>query len=141
MVQCEKTKEGLYMVEITYSQRKMLKHILKAGEKGVRWDKLEKKFGEIAAPKELLELTQQGLLKALGASGDEWDLHKPLPNPPKPNELYAVCTITAKSSIERDDELDKQDRDNRIMGIAGVLLGIAGTVLGIAGIVVAFLLR
>ena len=122
------------MVEITYSQRKMLKHILKAGKKGVRWDELEKKFGEIAAPKELLELTQQGLLKALGASGDEWDLHKPLPNPPKPNELYAVCTAAAKASIERDDELDKQDRDNRIMGIAG-------TVLGIAGIVVAFWLR
>jgi len=129
------------MIEITYSQRKMLKHILKAGEKGVRWDELEKKFGEIAASKELLELTQQGLLKALGVSGNEWDLHKDLPNLPDSSELYAVCTITAKGSIERDDELDKQDRDNRIMGIAGVFLGIAGTVLGIAGIVVAFLFR
>lgn len=123
------------------SQRKMLKYILKTGKKGVRWDELEKKFGEVAAPKELLELTRQGLLKALGASGSEWDLHKPLPNPPKPNELYAACTAAAKDSIERDDELAKQDRDNRIMGKAGVFLGVAGTILGIAGIVVAFLLR
>lgn len=122
------------MVEITYSQRKMLKHILKAGEKGVRWDELEKKFGEVAAPKELLGLTQQGLLKALGASGNERDLHKNLPTLPDSSELYAVCTIAAKGSIERDEMLDKRDRVNYILGVAGV-------VLGIAGIVVAFLLR
>lgn len=119
------------MVEITYSQRKMLKHILKAGEKGVRWDKLEKKFGEIAAPKELLELTQQGLLKALGANGNEWDLCEGIVNLPESGELYAVCTSNAKETVKRDDTLDKRDTINRVLGILGAITGIIGTVMGI----------
>ena len=130
MVQCEKTKEGLYMVEITYSQRKMLKHILKAGEKGVRWDKLEKKFGEIAAPKELLELTQQGLLKALGVSGNEWDLRGGIVNLPEPCSLYSVCTNRAKETVKRDDALDKRDRISLLLGIIGTIAGIVGAVAG-----------
>lgn len=118
------------MVEITYSQRKILKHILKAGEKGVRWDALEKKLGEIAASKELLELTQQGLLKALGANGNEWDLCEGIVNLPESCELYAVCTSNAKETVKRDNTLDKRDRIDLLIGIIGIIAGIVGAVAG-----------
>ncbi len=118
------------MVEITYSQRKMLKHILKTGKKGVRWDELEKKFGETASPKELLELTQQGLLKALGASGNEWDLREGIVNLPEPCSLYSVCTNSAKEVVKRDDTLDRRDTINLILGIIGAIAGIIGAVAG-----------
>lgn len=131
MVQCEKTKEGLYMVEITHSQRKMLKHILKAGEKGVRWDKLEEKFKDVATPRQLYELTKTGLLRSFGETGNEWDFYKDFPNLPKADELYATCTEAAKETVKRDDALDRKDRLNLIIGIIGAITGIIGTIMGI----------
>lgn len=119
------------MIEMTSSQRKMLAQIQKSKEKGIRWDNLYQKYGDVASYQELLELTRQGLLKIVNANGAEMDVQNRLPNPPKANELYAVCTWTARDIIKKDRGLTWKERVSFIGGIIGTITGIAGVVLSI----------
>lgn len=119
------------MIEMTSSQRKMLAQIQKSKKKGIRWDKLYQKYGDVASYQELRALTQQGLLKIVNASGTEMDVPGRIPNPPKASELYAVCTWTAKDIVKRDRWLTWKERVSFIGGIIGTITGIAGVVLSI----------
>lgn len=119
------------MIEMTSSQRKMLAQIQKSKKKGIRWDKLYQKYGDVASYQELRALTQQGLLKTISANGAEMDVPGRLSNPPKASELYAVCTWTAKDAIKRDRWLTWKGRVSFIGGIIGTITGVAGVVLSI----------
>lgn len=119
------------MIEMTSSQREMLAQIQKSKKKGVRWDKLYQKYGDVASYQELRTLAQQGLLKIVNANGTEMDVSGRLPNPPKANELYAVCTWTARDAVKRDRWLTWKECTSFVLSIIGTITGIAGVVLSI----------
>lgn len=112
------------MIEMTSSQRKMLAQIQKSKKKGIRWDKLYQKYGDVASYQELKALTQQGLLKIVNANGTEMDVPGRIPNPPEASELYAVCTWTARDTIERDEQVVRKDWLSRIISVIGVVMGL-----------------
>lgn len=119
------------MIEMTSSQRKMLAQIQKSKKKGIRWDKLYQKYGDVASYQELRTPTQQGLLKTVNANGAEMDVPDKIPNPPKASELYAVYTWTARDVVKRDRWLTWKERVSFVGGIIGTTTGIAGVVLSI----------